>query len=85
MMITYGHRVTSDDDEFVQLSEELAQTSMHFPGSQIVDILPIRTWALSHSDYLIHPTHLLLLFQSNILHHGFPDRNLRKRHPTFAA
>lgn len=51
MMITYGHRVTSDNDEFVELSEELAQTSMHFPGSQMVDILPIRTWALFCSDH----------------------------------
>ncbi|KAJ7759152.1 cytochrome P450 [Mycena metata] len=41
MMVTYGHRVVSDNDPFVQLAEEVRRHSEETPGAALVDTLPI--------------------------------------------
>lgn len=48
MMITYGHHVSGDDDEYVKLAEEVVQTSEPDPGRSIVDLLPLRECSLSY-------------------------------------
>ncbi|EIN09176.1 cytochrome P450 [Punctularia strigosozonata HHB-11173 SS5] len=40
MMVTYGHQVTSMDDEFVKLAEQVREHGEKTPGSNIVDIFP---------------------------------------------
>ena len=42
MMVTYGHQVTSAEDEFVALAEAVREHGENTPGSNIVDLLPIR-------------------------------------------
>ncbi|EIN09719.1 cytochrome P450 [Punctularia strigosozonata HHB-11173 SS5] len=48
MMVTYGHHVSSMDDEFVKLAEAVRAHSEHKPGTRIVGIFPflkyIPTW-----------------------------------------
>ncbi|KAJ7222133.1 cytochrome P450 [Mycena pura] len=41
MMVTYGHRVCTDDDPFVQLAEEVRRGSEGTPGAALVDTMPI--------------------------------------------
>lgn len=41
MMITYGHQVISVDDEFIKLANDMRDAAATFPGSQIVDLIPI--------------------------------------------
>ncbi|TCD61765.1 hypothetical protein EIP91_007967 [Steccherinum ochraceum] len=41
MMISYGHRVTSDQDEYVRLAEKVRETASGAPGSVLVDFMPI--------------------------------------------
>lgn len=40
MMITYGHQVASDDDEYVKLSEEIRDRAVGAHGNDLVDFLP---------------------------------------------
>nr|VWO99573.1 Ketoreductase CTB6 (EC (Cercosporin toxin biosynthesis cluster protein 6) [Ganoderma boninense] len=41
MMVTYGHQVTSAEDEFVALAEAVRNNDKEAPGSSIVDLIPI--------------------------------------------
>ncbi|KAI0033835.1 cytochrome P450 [Vararia minispora EC-137] len=41
MMVTYGHQVTSEDDEYVALAEAVREAEEEQPGATLVDILPI--------------------------------------------
>ncbi|EJF56272.1 cytochrome P450 [Dichomitus squalens LYAD-421 SS1] len=41
MAITYGHHVTSADDEFVALAEAVREHAEKTPGSSIVDVIPL--------------------------------------------
>ena len=42
MMVTYGHQVTSADDEFVALAEAVREHSEKTPASNLVDVIPLR-------------------------------------------
>ncbi|KAF7376816.1 Cytochrome P450 monooxygenase 67 [Mycena sanguinolenta] len=41
MMVTYGHRVRTDNDPFIQLAEDVRRTSEETPGAALVDTMPI--------------------------------------------
>ncbi|KAJ7504102.1 cytochrome P450 [Mycena galericulata] len=41
MMVTYGHRVCTDNDPFIQLAEEVRRHSEETPGAALVDTMPI--------------------------------------------
>nr|VWO96616.1 N/A [Ganoderma boninense] len=41
MMVTYGHQVTSAEDEFVALAEAVRKNDKEAPGSSVVDLIPI--------------------------------------------
>ncbi|KAI0730583.1 cytochrome P450 [Earliella scabrosa] len=41
MMVTYGHQVTSADDEFVALAEAVREHSEKTPASNLVDVIPL--------------------------------------------
>ena len=41
MAITYGHQVTSADDEFVALAEAVREHAEKTPGSNLVDVIPL--------------------------------------------
>ncbi|KAJ7668691.1 cytochrome P450 [Mycena polygramma] len=41
MMVTYGHRVLSQDDPFIQLAEEVRRHAEATPGAALVDTLPV--------------------------------------------
>ena len=43
MMLTYGHQVTSAEDEFVALAEAVRENAENAPANHIVDIIPFRT------------------------------------------
>ena len=42
MMVTYGHQVTSAEDEFVALAEAVRENDEKTPGSNLVDVIPVR-------------------------------------------
>ncbi|KAF7362830.1 Cytochrome P450 monooxygenase 67 [Mycena venus] len=41
MMVTYGHRVSTDEDPFIQLAEEVRRTAEETPGAALVDTIPM--------------------------------------------
>ncbi|KAJ7123313.1 cytochrome P450 [Mycena crocata] len=41
MMVTYGHRVRSNNDPYIELAEEVRRHSEETPGAALVDALPI--------------------------------------------
>ncbi|KAF7376826.1 O-methylsterigmatocystin oxidoreductase [Mycena sanguinolenta] len=41
IMVTYGHRVCTDNDPFIQLAEDVRRTSEETPGAALVDTMPI--------------------------------------------
>ncbi|KAJ6456449.1 cytochrome P450 [Mycena sanguinolenta] len=41
MMVTYGHRVCTDNDPFIQLAEDVRRNSEDVPGAALVDTMPI--------------------------------------------
>ncbi|PIL24606.1 cytochrome P450 [Ganoderma sinense ZZ0214-1] len=41
MMVTYGHQVTSAEDEFVALAEAVRENDEKTPGSNLVDVIPV--------------------------------------------
>lgn len=50
MMVTYGHQVTSEDDEYVALAEAVRDHGEKTPGANLVDIFPIR-----ESTFVLQP------------------------------
>ena len=48
MAITYGHQVTSADDEFVALAEAVREHAEKTPGSNLVDVIPICEFLLQN-------------------------------------
>ncbi|KAI0365461.1 cytochrome P450 [Pilatotrama ljubarskyi] len=41
MMVTYGHQVTSPQDEYIKIAEAVPEHAERRPGVEIVDVLPI--------------------------------------------
>ena len=48
MAITYGHQVTSADDEFVALAEAVREHAEKTPGSNLVDVIPLCEFLLQN-------------------------------------
>lgn len=46
MMVTYGHQVAPEGDEYIELAEEVRKHSEDTPGAALVDTLPICTYGI---------------------------------------
>ena len=41
MMVTYGHQIARENDEFVKLAEDVRESTMGPIGSDLVNTIPI--------------------------------------------
>ncbi|KAJ6498326.1 cytochrome P450 [Mycena vulgaris] len=62
MMVTYGHRVRTDNDPFIQLAEDVRRHAEETPGAALVDTLPI----LKYLPSWIAPFKRLALFKRGL-------------------
>ncbi|KAJ7320735.1 cytochrome P450 [Mycena albidolilacea] len=62
MMVTYGHRVCTDNDPFIQLAEEVRRHSEETPGAALVDTMPI----LKYLPSWIAPFKRIALFRRGL-------------------
>ena len=56
MMITYGHKVKSKDDPFIQIDDKGVATSeaAGAVGAHIVDFIPWRMYLITRRDVFVH-------------------------------
>ena len=81
MMVTYGHQVTSDNDEYVNLAEAVRDTAAGAPGSKLVEFMPF----CERRHLSIFAVRVSLLYHSIVQHipAWFPGAAF-KRHGLFA-